>query len=151
MGRKKNQLRTLSRYENAQVVSLLERLVPMEAEMHALESAYDRSAYAACSLGDLVSGGESLPLQERITVQKETDPRLRFLRDFVTTIEDALSSLTPEERDVVNLMYFRGQNARHISSRLYISTRSVWRVRNKAFAKLGMFLLPLISRYDWRS
>jgi len=151
MGRKKGQLRNLSRYENAVVFSLLDRLPSMKAEMHALESAYDRSAYAACSLGNLVSGGEPLPLQERITVQKETDPRLRLLRDFISTIEDALGSLAPEERDVVNLMHFRGQNARHISTRLYISIRSVWRIRNKAFAKLGIHLLPLVSRYDWRS
>ena len=144
-------LRPLSRHENALIVSILERYEQIIAEIRSLESAYERSAYAACSLeGSMVSGGESLPIQERILLQQEGDPRLRMLKDFVHATEKALNSLLQEEREVVNLMYFHSFKACEIAARMGMVPRSVWRYRNKAFSRLGVHLFPVIARYDWR-
>jgi len=151
MGKMNKRLRPLSRHENALIVSLLERYESMESELHALNAAYARSAYAAVSLGgSLACGGETLPIQERILTQKESDPRLRMLRDFTSEIKRALCVLCPEEREVVTLMYLHGLSAREIASRLCMVPRTVWRYRNRAFARLGADLLPVIARYDWR-
>jgi hypothetical protein len=89
-----------------------------------------------------VQGGEHVPQQERYIERLESNSLLCRLRKNCELVEGALRELTDEEREFVDLFWWRdltsiyGSHDQIVGRELGIADRSVWRWRRRILEKV---------------
>ena len=94
------------------------------------------------SSGTKVQGGEHAPQQERYLERLDSNSLLYRLNRNCELVERALRELTDEEREFVDLFWWRdltcdyGSHDQIVGKELGISDRSVWRWRRRILEKI---------------
>ena len=138
---------------------LIPRLRNLEAERRALVNIPDRikaleisfgAIRAVATDGEPVSGGTSRReelLLENIAERDELKHNLRITRAEVRQVENALNSLSPEEKTVIDKFYInRPQN--HVESlcqELHIERTQVYRIKDQALIKMARQLFGQVT------
>lgn len=97
----------------------------------------DRLAYASPGSSELISGGETLPVAQRILEAEEQDGRIRSLKARVARIEAAEALLSPMERRLVRLRYYEGLSWEEVARELYVCRREALRIRREILGKIA--------------
>ena len=91
---------------------------------------------------DRVQGGERVPQQERYLERLDSNSLLCRLNGNCELVEGALQELTDEEREFVDLFWWRdltcdyGSHEQIVGKELGIADRSVWRWRRRILEKI---------------
>ena len=138
---------------------LIPRLRNLEAERRALVNIPDRikaleisfgAIRAVATDGEPVSGGTSRReelLLENIAERDELKHNLRITRAEVRQVENALNSLSPEEKTVIEKFYInRPQNhVEWLCQELHIERTQVYRIKDQALIKMARQLFGQVT------
>lgn len=86
-----------------------------------------------------VSGGESVAVQEKILMLKESHPGYEYFRKSVEKVQAIMGALSQEEREVVQLWHFEKVDEYDICGILEISRRTLFRRKKSAERKVSTF------------
>ena len=103
----------------------------------------DQMAYTSPGSNELIQGGDSVPVAQRILEAEEKDSRIRFLKVRIARVEAAETLLEPFEKRLVSLRYFQGKAWEDVARELCVCRREALRVRREILGKIAPLWVKL--------
>jgi DNA-directed RNA polymerase specialized sigma subunit len=109
----------------------------------------DETIEACCrapSLPTMTSGQGSDTEPERVTMAKLENRHYQWLTGRINRIQTGMSTLTKQERDIAEILYWEDMRIREISEEMHLGERWIKRLRLRILHKLSKTFISMWVR-----
>jgi DNA-directed RNA polymerase specialized sigma subunit len=91
-----------------------------------------------------VPGGSGLETEpERVTIAKEQNKHYQWLSNRICKIKKGMATLTKQERDIVESLYWEDMRIQEVAEAFHFSERWIKNIRARILYKLSKVFIPL--------